>query len=329
MLRRFRFVAILMIIAILTCRIGIVNVNAAEGVTSQNTAKELSGLRITDLDKPVAGRILDQKARVRTNENVTWEIPVIWVDDLGNTAYEAVPGRTYYPSFAFYVPEGYTISTKATGAGLGIKLPDFLSAVFGNTPYIFVGDAATGITYITYIPSYIESKASNADTSSASIDRAASIWPGHDGTQNTTHEDPYGENHADDDNDKPAGGHAAPSPQPQPVADPYEQVRIHCSADVIDRIGLEALNELVTLIKNKLEPQAVNLLKNSFEGYRNATSELGKQIGLYIYYENGAVIDSAGDSNPSPAGALAYVSAGYTDIPEGGTVFELFPFISV
>lgn len=325
---KLRLTAFLMVFAILVCRIGIVNVNAAEGVKSDKVQTELSGLRITDLSQPVAGHTLDFTARIRSNENVTWEIPVIWIDDLGNTAYEAQPGRKYYPSFAFYIPEGYSLSAKASGGHLGIKLPDFLTELFGKSSVAFVGDAGTGITYITYIPAYVAA-AQTRDASlsaSAPAEKAPAIAPANNISSGTPYVDPYSDDHRSDDNDKYESGKSAnggSSPNNVIPYDPYKQVRIHCSENVIALMGESALNELVTLIKNKLEPQAVNLLKSSFKGYSANASSLGKQIGMYIYYESGAATDTeSGQSISAPENALAYVSGSYFQDATGEEVYK-------
>ena len=60
-----------MVVCLLACRICVVNVNAAEGVSASVDGVALTGLRITDLSKPVAGKMLDLTARVRTSQNVT------------------------------------------------------------------------------------------------------------------------------------------------------------------------------------------------------------------------------------------------------------------
>ena len=323
---KLRLTAFLMVFAILVCRIGIVNVNAAEGVKSENASTQLTGLRITDLDKPVAGKTLDLKARIRTSENVTWEIPVIWIDDLGNTVYEAVPGRKYYPSFVFYLPMGYSINTNAPGEQLGVKLPDFLVELFGSS-VAFIGDAEKGITYITYIPSYVAATVSRSSETSQAAPAGIVTNPRTDIgiAQPASEKDPYSDEHHSDDEVKKesviSSGSGSSYNNVIPY-DPYRQVRIHCSEEVIEKMGVEALNELITIVKNKLEPQAVNLLSNSFEAYKSNPSALGKQIGLYVYYKSGSVDNGNGTTDPTPAGALAYVSGGYINNVGGEDIYK-------
>ena len=65
---------------------------AEEGISESKeelknkTGKELTGLEILDLSEPVAGKPLDPKATVRSAEGVTWEIPVVWIDEDGKAA---------------------------------------------------------------------------------------------------------------------------------------------------------------------------------------------------------------------------------------------------
>ena len=321
--RKLRFVAFLLIFAILSCRLCIVNVNAAQGVESDNTATKLSGLRITDLSKPVAGKTLDFTARVRTNENVSWEIPVIWIDDQGNTATVAEPGKTYTPHFVFYIPNGYTIDSSKSSGRFEVKLPDFLTALFGNTPLIFVTDAEKGITYISFETSVNPQKAAAAETTS-DISNVPALYPGSDTAQDTVQ--------SGEPDSRPAGGSSNVSPGPAaPEDDPAEgqeeelpeQVRIHCSQSAIENISPEALEEIVTLIKNKLEPQAVNLLKNSFSAYSGAPeSALGKEIGLYVYYDSGSIADDHGNTVPTPENSLAFVQAGYLRDLSGEDIYS-------
>ena len=323
MSKKLRFVALLMVFAILSCRLCIVNVNAAEGVTSNAAVTQLSGLRITDLSKPVAGRTLDFKARIRTNENVTWEIPVIWTDDLGNTVYQAEPGRKYTPHFVFFVPEGYTVEPDRSSGQIDIKLPDFVSQIYNGAPVVFVADASKGIMYISPLPSFFEAATSSAaDAAKAEIYKAPAIAP--DNAVPVIRSDDSGK-----DNGRSSGSGGANAPVKDDKDELPEQVRIHCSPGAYNLIDHEALNELVTLVKNKLEPQAVNLLKNSFPAYLGAAAgELGTQIGLYVYYERGAIDNGSGGTVASPGNALAYVSGGYfSEQGEDGVFKNVYKYV--
>ena len=173
MLRKLRLLSILMVFSLLAGQICIANVSAAEGVTVNAEVKELSGLRITDLDKPVTGKELDRTARIGTDQNVTWEIPVIWTDENGNTATEAVSGKKYFPHFAFFVPEGYRVSTTDTGR-FSVRFPAFLTELFGEESAVFVADASQGVIYISFLQSIPEKSAVN--NSRAAETQIAQNW---------------------------------------------------------------------------------------------------------------------------------------------------------
>ena len=115
----------------------------------QSGMKELTGLVLKDVDAPIVGRPLDQTATVASAEGVSWEIPVIWVDQNGNEATIAEAGKGYLPTFAFFVPEGYTVKADENGV-FAIKLPAFLENLLGSNNLLFVVDKDAGITYITF-----------------------------------------------------------------------------------------------------------------------------------------------------------------------------------
>ena len=336
MLRKLRLLSIILVFSLLAGQLCTVNIKAAEGVTADAAGTELSGLRITDLSKPVAGKTLDLKARVRTSQNVTWEIPVIWVDENGNTVTVAEPGKTYYPNFVFYVPEGYRISEKQPNGQFSIKLPDFLINVFGSDSAVFVADAGKSITYISFLQALPEyRKAADAAQKAADIKPAITQMPVQAPVQPQA--EPAPESKSEDSHSSSGGSHSAPvepvAPEPNEgdEDDEVDQVSLHCSPGAIDLLGREVLEEIVTLVKNKLEPQAVNLLKNSFDAYSKVTAEdhaLGQQIGLYVYYEKGVIDNGTKEGNPTPDGALAYVSGGYRyENDENGNEIGIYEYV--
>ena len=91
-------------------------------------------------------------------------------------------------------------------------------------------------------------------------------------------------------------------------------VLMHCDSNAINTIGYDELEWLVKLVKYNVEPQAVNLLLDSFPAYQAAAdnNELGKNIGLYIYYND--YTDSRGEiSNRSDViGGVAGQNSGDT-----------------
>ncbi len=295
MLRKLRSLCVVLAFSILAGQICIVNVNAAEGVTSKAEITELSELRITGIDRPVTGKNLPMKAMVRTRENISWEIPVIWIDDLGNTAYIAQEGRTYTPNFIFYVPQGYKIKDVGADGRFIVSIPDFLTEVFGEDSLIFAIDPVNGITYITFLPAL--------QALAAGREKLPVVTPGNSSEVQSSSDAEAAE-------EEESATPYIPTPV-TPDREVPDQVLLHCSPKVIDKVDRQTLEELVSLVKNKLEPQAVNLLINSFDAYSKAADqnnlELSKSLGLYIYYASETVEDDLdGDKMPSDALALIY-----------------------
>ncbi len=92
------------------------------------------------------------------------------------------------------------------------------------------------------------------------------------------------------------------------VDDPSRLVDIYCSQSAKDALGNDQLQDLVELIVTSIEPQAVNLLVGSFPCFEDAAAndELGREIGLYIYYGAGDQDGIEEHENVAP-GVYAYV----------------------
>ncbi len=93
------------------------------------------------------------------------------------------------------------------------------------------------------------------------------------------------------------------------VDDPYRLVDIYCSQSAKEALGDEQLQELVNLIVTSIEPQAVNLLIESFPCFKDAAAndEIGREIGMYIYYGTGDR-DGIAEYEEVAPDAYAYVS---------------------
>ena len=102
------------------------------------------------------------------------------------------------------------------------------------------------------------------------------------------------------------------------TADAGDLVDIYCSQTAKDALGEEQLETLVDLIVTSIEPQAVNLLTEKFDCFRDAAAndELGREIGMYIYYVEGDQDGIAEHEDVAP-GAYAYVR-GYMPYKEDG-----------
>ena len=106
------------------------------------------------------------------------------------------------------------------------------------------------------------------------------------------------------------------------AAESDDLVDIYCSQSAIDALGEEQLRTLLDLIVTSIEPQAVNLLTEKFDCFGEAAKkdELGREIGLYIYYETGDQDGYAEHEDAAP-GSYAYVS-GYMEYQEEGCEFK-------
>ena len=78
-----------------------------------------------------------------------------------------------------------------------------------------------------------------------------------------------------------------------PPGDDY-LVDVHCAQTAKDNCSYDDLGFLVDLIVNRLQPQAVEMIINSFPDLITAQEmeHIGKDLSLYIYYKNG---DNDGD----------------------------------
>ncbi len=252
---------------------------AAEADRSAST--ELTGLVLKDVDGPVVGMPLDQTATVASAEGVTWEIPVVWIDQNGNEATIADAVKGYIPTFAFYVPEGNTVKTDENGA-FSIKLPAFLETLLGYDNLIFVVDKEKRITYITFNPEKVKVIRSYDPANDYTDSSESSSTP----STSSTHDTPA-----------------------HPTATEKE-VEIHCTPNAIERIGTDNLKDLVYIIKNVIEPRAVSALTTAFPAFAEAADngEIGKEIALYVYDSN---VDKADADERNNESAVAYISGGY------------------
>ena len=118
------------------------------------------------------------------------------------------------------------------------------------------------------------------------------------------------------------GAFAGEAEETAAADDPYRLVDIYCSQTAKDALGDDQLQELVDLIVTSIEPQAVNLLIESFPCFEEAAENdaLGREIGLYIYYGAGDQDGIQEHENVSP-GAYAYV-LGSDALKENEGIYE-------
>ena len=241
---------------------------------------------------------LDDAARVTAKPDAAWDIPVLWVSDDLALATEAQEGRTYLHVLAFYVPQDLALS----GDAATVELSESLTAIFGGAEIVSVYNDATGITYI--LPASLRNLfTANQGTAEASGNRnvdepaATSSGPVSAVGQNV----------------RPKSAEDAQEERSQTVGPPRPQKRslidIYCGQSARDALTDQDLEWLIDIIINSIEPQAVNLLIKSFPAFSTAAQngEIGKQIGLYIFYIKGDK-DGVREHETAPQGALAFVS---------------------
>ena len=104
--------------------------------------------------------------------------------------------------------------------------------------------------------------------------------------------------------------------------DPYRLVDVYCSQSAKDALENDQLQTLIELITTSIEPQAVNLLIESFPCFREAAEndELGREIGLYIYYKEGDQ-DGFTEHEEALSDAYAYVD-GNMIVEEGKGIYK-------
>ena len=253
----------------------------------------VTGLAIDEVNMPSPGMMLDDRAVVRTKEEVIWEIPVLWFDDTLAIAAEAQEGRSYLPVPAFFIPQGYYVSDTNTFGGFEIKLSEDLVKLFGGNEIISVYQAETGITYIipALLRGFFEPAKNAIDESNA-----------------------YGSEYSSQADAYPEETYAAPENYGNSVehdaADHRALVDIYCAQTARDAFSNEDLEYLIDLVINRLEPQAVNLLLDKFPAFREGADcgQIGKMIGMYIYYNRGDT-----DGVPEHENALENAMV-YTDV---------------
>ncbi len=248
-----------------------------EGVSTN----KLTDLKLTALEEPKSGVPFDTSATIVTAEGVTWDIPVIWVDEYGNRVTVPVAGKKYYPAFVFYVPDGYQVANVDGSGMFSISLPDFVVKLIGPQGLVFAADPTADITYmfpVSGVPSGI-----NARTN---VPSKASV--------------------PESDRDEIADDSSDDEDEETPVILPYisAKVRMYCADSAINTLGNDFLEGLIDLLKESLVPQAANLLREKFPqsfGAAEPETELSSNIGLYIYYVDGEIM-----GNPTPPSALAF-----------------------
>ncbi|SET18603.1 hypothetical protein SAMN04487771_100741 [[Clostridium] aminophilum] len=289
-MKRFRLLALLLSFVFLFSNLASVCafaandavIDAVERDESGNIA--LTGLSLTDVEEPREGKALDDRAKITTDQGVSWEIPVLWIDPAGNPVENFSEETTCFPIFVVYIPTGYSIKTSASDGSFAIYLPEFVKNLYGDRDgSLFVSDPALGFLCITPVP--LKFDLSTRFSNQAPDSFAVPLNEKKDSTDQQYPED------SDDDSSDSQDPHRDRVEPDDPNKDPADElpylVRIHCDKSAIETYDAEFLNEFVTLLRYTIIPQAAKLLEESFpKSFGSATpdKEIGTQLGLNIYY---------------------------------------------
>ena len=272
----------------------------------------LHSLTISGITAPAPGMALDGTAGVTTLEGVSWDIPVLWLDSAGNLAKGTAGEGIYRPVLAFYLPRGYHIGDEACTVTLQESL---LPLFWGQIP-LSVYDSSIGLTLIF---------SGAADFSSDPGEEGKAVQNPIPGLpeelmapRDGTYRNPvYPGNAAGDENSEEYRDRKAERDELLTTL-----VKLHCSQTARDALSEKDLKTLTELIVLKIEPQAVNLLTESFPSFKEAAKkdELGRKISLYIYYEKGD--DDGHEEHKGIPNALAYVSGAPFLYKDGSFTYE-------
>ncbi len=278
---------------------------------SDGRTRFVKSLAITNLAMPKNGSLLDEAATVVTDDGYSWDIPVIWVNKDGDIIHVAIEIDDIvksYPVFVFYMPEGCTL-VLGENTGYDIQMPDFVVDMMRNNGVTTLSMPEGGVTYISAVLPEVTGFKLNVPDSS--VDEAASETEVETRKHSDSDEHYNEPDPVNPDPEKPADPEPVnpePDPEPEP-SEPYltpatdndstppatnltdeenqQLVEAHCDENVINKIGVDKLAALVNWVKNTLEPEAANLLTSKFPAFKEAAmkGELGKDLGLYVYYD--------------------------------------------
>lgn len=288
--KRFNLLCYLVALCLTVC--STVPLTAFAKSKAEEKAQALTSVEVTGIDVPAAGVALDNMATVKTAEGKTWEVPIVWTDENRNVVKTAEVGKRYFPTFAFYVPDGFKVGRSDKAGRFNATFPSFLTAAYGADKFIFALDRSTGITYVIYAPGYLVP---------GGIPR--SVWDQGKANESQTDSSQQGSDPAPTPTPSPT-----PTPEPEPELSDIDK---YCSDSAKQNSNDAFLNYLIDLIKNKIEPQAVELLREKFpESFGSAEpgKELSDEIGLYVYFKTGELNGEA-----CAPGALAFVTGDYDD----------------
>lgn len=295
-----------------------VELNQVENNNSQASAvvtNEVSSINIVGIDEPKPGEVLPMSARAIADNGATWKIPVVWVDADGNICKIASNNIKAYPVFALYIPKEYKLKVNVKG-GIKVNLPEYINNLFGGEELLFIDDPATGINFITGIngagKNLTAERVANVDSFIRQTAQAARNEELNVQSDAQTQAQTQAQV-------QPSESKKDTSDNNQPKEEPgVDLVAMHCDKKAVETMGYDKLAALTELVRYTVQPQAVNLLVESFPAFTQAVADnaLGKETGLYIYYNDALMLNYNENTQAfsdikyeNMKNALAYVSA--------------------
>ncbi len=271
----------------------------------------VKGFRVTNLNPPVHGQILDTSATVTADSGISWEVPVIWVDQNGNmmkVALEIAGVVNCYPILAFYLPEGYAMAM-GDNVTYDISMPDFVTDLMAKNGVATLSNPASGVTYITPLLPGKNKVIANPTPQYYAYDDDTEydMTPTQDMGKPYVPEEEQAGGNSGGGNGKKNDYTSRPKikeKEKNELIDIYASEEAKKAFKVGEETGDQS-NELawfISFIKNVIEPEAEELLEKKFPAYKEAAKEgeLGSKLGLYVTF-TGAT--EAGDSSQTQEGS--------------------------
>ena len=269
----------------------------------------IESFEISGLDEPKHGQLLDSTATVTSNTGLSWEIPVLWVNQDGELIRLAIDGVFIcYPVFAFYIPDGYSMISGSNPA-YNMQMPGFVCQLMAQNGVATMSNPQRGVTYIT--PILPGEKGFVAKTPAGYYDTASGDDSDSESQGNVDNGD---ENRL---TPRPSDNYQYKNYDPK-LTDEEEKTiaENHGDDNINEKLGVDNVAWFASFIKDTIEPEAVNLLLKKFPAYQEAADndELGKNLGLYVYFNDAYDKDGNKKDNSS---YVAYVEWKSTD--DGGS----------
>ncbi len=299
---------------VIIVKTGAESANSGDSVST----KTVSNLRVINLEQPRVGNALDTKATIMTDQEVFWEVPVVWIDEKGAIAKAFTPGIELTPVITFFVPNGITIAQDSANGGFAIKLPEFLDGKFDSSNLLIVEDPSNNITFITttgisdtlsamngvtpYLQNAISSGNSleqiNKQKINGAYDYASYMASNGSWAEPSTGDSSESASSSDENDSSSDDG-----------PEEMDPVLMYCSKSAIDNLGYDNMAMLYNLVSDVILPQVVSELTKAFPAFTESDDgkAIGEKIGLLVY------TSEFPDSQASSQTSIAYVSG----VPDG------------